>query len=88
MAVSYSSISERLAVLKKEIEEATLLSDTTPREVQLIAVSKKKSVHAIVEAYGAGQRHFGESYVQELVEKAKDHRLQGWTNRRKTIIIA
>ena len=27
---------------------------------------------AILEAYAAGQRRFGENYVQELVEKASD----------------
>jgi pyridoxal phosphate enzyme (YggS family) len=40
-----------------------------PSHVTLIAVSKKKSVAEIMEAYLAGQRDFGENYVQELVEK-------------------
>lgn len=35
-----------------------------------MAVSKTKPVEVIVEAYNAGQRHFGENYVQELEEKA------------------
>lgn len=35
----------------------------------LVAVSKFKSVDAILEAYEAGCRDFGENYVQELVEK-------------------
>ncbi|XP_039961451.1 pyridoxal phosphate homeostasis protein [Bactrocera tryoni] len=38
---------------------------------QLVAVSKTKPVEMIIEAYEAGQRHFGENYVQELVEKAQ-----------------
>ena len=38
--------------------------------VQLVAVSKMKSVADIKEAYDAGQRHFGENYVAELVDKA------------------
>lgn len=33
-------------------------------------MSKTKPVEAILEAYDAGQRHFGENYVQELSEKA------------------
>lgn len=70
MAVSSYSLSERLALLKKEIQEAAL--DGAPGKVQIVAVSKKKSVGAILEAYEAGQRHFGENYVQELVEKSKD----------------
>lgn len=32
-------------------------------------MSKLKSVELIVDAYKAGQRHFGENYVNELVEK-------------------
>ena len=39
----------------------------TPR---LVAVSKTKPNELLVEAYEAGQRSFGENYVQELVGKA------------------
>lgn len=38
-------------------------------DVQLIAVSKTKPASAIMRAYDAGQRHFGENKVQELVAK-------------------
>ena len=37
----------------------------------MVAVSKTKPVELLLEAYEAGQRDFGESYVQELVEKAQ-----------------
>ncbi|MDL2262051.1 YggS family pyridoxal phosphate-dependent enzyme [Bacteroidales bacterium OttesenSCG-928-I21] len=40
-----------------------------PESVQLIAVSKTHPAEAIVEAYNAGQRIFGENKVQELTEK-------------------
>jgi PLP dependent protein len=40
-----------------------------PPQVKLIAVSKTKSVEAILEAYNAGQKCFGENKVQELVKK-------------------
>jgi PLP dependent protein len=40
-----------------------------PPSVVLIAVSKTKPDHVIKEAYAAGQRDFGENYVQELVDK-------------------
>ena len=36
----------------------------------LVAVSKTKPPGMIREAFDAGQRHFGENYVQELAEKA------------------
>lgn len=37
--------------------------------MRLVAVSKTKSVEEIKEAYDAGQRHFGENYVDEIEEK-------------------
>lgn len=37
----------------------------------LVAVSKTKPEESVIEAYKAGQRHFGENYVQELVEKSQ-----------------
>jgi len=37
--------------------------------VELIAVSKTYPPEALMEAYTAGQRHFGENRVQELTEK-------------------
>ena len=40
-----------------------------PKGVELVAVSKTKTVEEILEAYHAGQRIFGENRVQELVEK-------------------
>ncbi|ETN62531.1 proline synthetase associated protein [Anopheles darlingi] len=41
----------------------------------LVAVSKTKPIELILDAYSVGQRHFGENYVQELVEKANDERI-------------
>ena len=40
-----------------------------PAGIKLVAVSKTKSNEAIMEAYEAGQRIFGENKVQELVRK-------------------
>jgi hypothetical protein len=40
-----------------------------PYKAQLVAVSKTKPVDDIRELYDAGQRDFGENYVQELLEK-------------------
>ena len=39
------------------------------QSVTLLAVSKTFGVDAIAEAHAAGQRRFGENYVQEAVEK-------------------
>lgn len=37
-----------------------------------MAVSKTKPIEMIIDAYSAGQRHFGENYVKELWEKSTD----------------
>ncbi|MBL4592741.1 MAG: YggS family pyridoxal phosphate-dependent enzyme [Flavobacteriales bacterium] len=43
-----------------------------PKEVTLVAVSKTKPNEAILEAYNAGHRVFGENKVQELAQKYDD----------------
>jgi len=48
-----------------------LIAKLNSRNVQLVAVSKTKSVEEIKQLYDLGQRDFGENYVQELVEKQK-----------------
>ena len=45
--------------------------ETIPQGVELVAVSKFHPNEAIMEAYGVGQRVFGESRATELVAKAK-----------------
>jgi hypothetical protein len=52
-------ISEKLVEIQK----------TIPAHVCLVAVSKTKPVSNLLEAYQAGQRHFGENKVQEMTEK-------------------
>lgn len=51
-------------------ENIKLIQSTLPPSVTLVAVSKLKSVDDIMEAYNAGQRHFGENYATELRDKA------------------
>jgi pyridoxal phosphate enzyme (YggS family) len=41
-----------------------------PATATLVAVSKTKPVELLREAYDAGQRDFGENYVQEVIDKA------------------
>lgn len=38
----------------------------------LVAVSKTKPAEKVIDCYSVGQRHFGENYVQELIEKGSD----------------
>lgn len=68
MTLAQSSIAERLAAVK------SVIVDTCQKlgrldEVTLIAVSKGQDFSAIKEAYECGQRHFGENYPQELLQK-------------------
>ncbi|KAG7157917.1 Pyridoxal phosphate homeostasis protein-like [Homarus americanus] len=44
-------------------------------QARLVAVSKTKPKEMIIEAYSAGQRHFGENYIQELVDKGNDQQI-------------
>lgn len=50
-------------------EEIKSLHSQLPADVTLVAVSKFHPVEALREAYEAGQRVFGESRVQELLDK-------------------
>ena len=50
-------------------ENISNLSEKIPHNVTLVAVSKTKPPELLMEAYNAGQRHFGENKVQELVTK-------------------
>jgi len=69
------SISENLSRIHQQIEQ---ISRQYQREnVRLLAVSKTKPVQAIEEAIKAGQRAFGENYVQEGVEKIQYLESQG-----------
>ena len=50
-------------------EQLSKINEVIPPNVLLIAVSKTKPNEDLLEAYDAGQRHFGENKVQELCEK-------------------
>lgn len=45
------------------------LKSKIPANVTLVAVSKFQSLEKILAAYNAGQRDFGENYVQEMTDK-------------------
>ncbi len=56
-----------MAEIAEQIKE---IRSHIPGSVTLVCVSKFQPVEAIKEAYAAGERHFGESRVQELQRKA------------------
>ena len=57
-----------MAEIAEQIKE---IRSHIPGSVTLVCVSKFQPVEAIKEAYKAGERHFGESRVQELQHKVK-----------------
>jgi len=64
-----SEIKQRLFKIKSQIRHAEYVAGRSKGDVQLLAVSKTKPVLDIVGAYQAGQRIFGESYLQEALQK-------------------
>jgi len=64
-----SMISDNLHQVRATIARACEEFSRPPQAVQLLAVSKTWGLDAIAAAYAAGQRAFGENYIQEGVEK-------------------
>jgi pyridoxal phosphate enzyme (YggS family) len=58
----------RQAVLAR-LQAACAAAGREPVEVRLLAVSKTFDADAVYEAWQAGQREFGENYIQEGVDK-------------------
>ncbi|MBA6337601.1 MULTISPECIES: YggS family pyridoxal phosphate-dependent enzyme [unclassified Colwellia] len=62
-------IKDNLAKINLQIFNACELAKRPSSQVTLLAVSKTKTSAMIEQAYLAGQREFGENYIQEAVEK-------------------
>ena len=60
---------ERYHELQERIQQACHTSSRDPQEVHLLAVSKTFPVELVAQLYAAGQRDFGENYVQEATPK-------------------
>ncbi len=72
-----NDIAHNLAQVRDKISAAATRCGRASEEVTLLAVSKTKPASAIAEAIDAGQRMFGENYVQEGVEKIRYFREKG-----------
>ncbi|WP_409308004.1 YggS family pyridoxal phosphate-dependent enzyme [Pectobacterium sp. B1J-3] len=66
-----TTIQQNLQDIRQQISTAAQQCARAPEDVMLLAVSKTKPVTAIEEAIRAGQRAFGENYVQEGVDKIR-----------------
>ncbi|QSX41742.1 YggS family pyridoxal phosphate-dependent enzyme [Shewanella cyperi] len=60
-----TTIADRLSIAQHRIAQAAQNAARNPSEIKLLAVSKTKPAADVITAYLAGQRCFGENYVQE-----------------------
>ncbi|WP_420837100.1 YggS family pyridoxal phosphate-dependent enzyme [Aliidiomarina soli] len=63
------AIATALAEQQRRVQKACEQACRAPQSVRILAVSKTKPASAVRAAYQAGQRDFGENYVQEGVDK-------------------
>lgn len=63
------AIATALAEQQRRVQKACEQASRAPQSVRILAVSKTKPASAVRAAYQAGQRDFGENYVQEGVDK-------------------
>ncbi len=76
MSMSTNLISANLERIRNEVADACARAGRSPAEVALMAVSKVHPVEALLEAYAAGQRLFGENRVQEAQGKVEQLRAE------------
>jgi len=62
-------VTENLALISDLLAKAAVEAEREPNAVHLLAVSKKQPLAKILAARDAGQRDFGENFVQEGLEK-------------------
>jgi pyridoxal phosphate enzyme (YggS family) len=65
------SVAAALNDVRARMHAAAAAAGRDAAAARLIAVSKTQPADAVREAYAAGQRDFGENYVQELLQKAE-----------------
>jgi pyridoxal phosphate enzyme (YggS family) len=63
---------QRLAAVRERIARACQKAGRSEGSVRLIAVSKGHAASLVRAAYGAGQREFGENYMQEASAKCAE----------------
>lgn len=64
-----TDIKENLKKVHERVVKAADLAGRDPREITVMAVTKRHPVAVIRQAIAAGQRHFGENFLQEAVDK-------------------
>lgn len=64
-----TDIAQALQRVKQRIENAASEANRQPQDIKLLAVSKTKPASDVQQAYDAGQRAFGENYLQDALPK-------------------
>ncbi len=64
-----NNIAEKIHEIHQRIQHSAAQAERNARDIQLLAVSKTQAPARILEAYHAGQRAFGENYLQEARDK-------------------
>ncbi|HLF10208.1 MAG TPA: YggS family pyridoxal phosphate-dependent enzyme [Gammaproteobacteria bacterium] len=64
-----TQITDHLADIRERVARAAQQAGRATDSVMIVAVSKQQSAQTIMAAFHAGQKHFGESYVQEAIPK-------------------
>ncbi|HEY85229.1 MAG TPA: YggS family pyridoxal phosphate-dependent enzyme [Chloroflexi bacterium] len=65
-------IVQNLTQVQNRIAQAVTRAGRNPADVTLVGVSKHRPVEAMLAAYRAGLRHFGENRVEEILAKIPD----------------
>lgn len=77
-----TTLSSRYSRVLARIDDAARRAGRDPHSVQLVAVSKGRSLAEILELYDLGQRHFGENRTEEGGDKInaarQEHRTAIW----------
>ena len=67
-----TAIVSNLQAVRLAIRQAAQAAQRNAADITLLAVSKTFPASAVREAYAAGQREFGENYVQEALDKINE----------------
>jgi pyridoxal phosphate enzyme (YggS family) len=67
-----TQITDHIAETLKRVRFAQTEAHRSPRDVRILAVSKRQPVAAIRAAYEAGLREFGENVIQEALPKIRE----------------
>lgn len=69
-----TAILSNMQAVHAAIDQAAAMAQRDAAQISLLAVSKTVSAAVMREAYSAGQKAFGENYVQEALDKMRELR--------------